>query len=113
MQYDNAARKQHRGIVETVFGGLTNAGLLVTRMKKDQKILSYIALVLLRHNVLTLARILASVFELLTKLGATPGPPAHGADFCNSRKFQHWRRRGWGWASQKAKLSGILETSFP
>ena len=72
MDYDDEARKKHRGIIEPVFGGLTNAGLMVTRLKKESKILSYSAIVMLRHNILTIARNLAAVIELLTKLGDMP-----------------------------------------
>ena len=71
-EYDNEMRKKHRGRVEVVFGGITNAGLMTTRLKKESKILSYSAIILLRHNILTLARALASWFELITKLGTSP-----------------------------------------
>jgi len=74
-EYDDEARKKHRGIIEIVFGGLTNAGLMVTRLKKESKILSYSAIIMLRHNILTIARNLATIIELLTKLGATPASP--------------------------------------
>lgn len=56
LQYDDDARKKYRGIIETVFGGLTNAGLLVTRLKKEIKIISFGAIVLLRHNIMNIAR---------------------------------------------------------
>ena len=71
-EYDDEARKKHRGIIEIVFGGLTNAGLMVTRLKKESKILSYSAIIMLRHNILTIARNLAAIIELLTKLGTSP-----------------------------------------
>ena len=71
-EYDDAARKRYRGIIEVVFGGLTNAGLMTTRLKKEAKILSYCAIIILRHNILNIARNLAISFELLTTLGATP-----------------------------------------
>src|SRR3989338_6970806 len=70
--YDDGARKQKRGRVEVVFGGITNAGLMTTRLRKEAKILSYSAIILLRQNILTLARVLAGYFELLTKLGEAP-----------------------------------------
>ena len=72
IEYDDKARKKHRGVIEVVFGGLTNAGLMVTRLKKESKILSYSAIVMLRHNILTIARNLATIIELLTKLGLLP-----------------------------------------
>jgi len=71
-EYDDKARKKHRGVIEVVFGGLTNAGLMVTRLKKESNILSYSAIVMLRHNILTIARNLAAIIELLTTLGASP-----------------------------------------
>ena len=71
-EYDDAARKRYRGIIEVVFGGLTNAGLMTTRLKKEAKILSYCAIIILRHNILNIARNLAISFELLTTLGETP-----------------------------------------
>ena len=71
-EYDNDARKQNRGVIETVFGGITNAGLMTTRLKKETKILSYATIILLRHNILTLARVLASWFALITNLGLRP-----------------------------------------
>lgn len=55
-EYDDESRKKHRGLIEVIFGGLTNAGLLVTRLKKEAKILAYGAIVLLRHNILNIAR---------------------------------------------------------
>lgn len=61
IEYDDEARKKHRGIVEAVFGGITNAGLMVTRLKKESKILSYSAIVMLRHNIFTIARNLAVI----------------------------------------------------
>src|SRR3989338_4785816 len=70
--YDDGARKQKRGRVEVVFGGTTNAGLMTTRPMKEAKILSFSAIILLRQNILTLARVLAGYFELLTKLGLPP-----------------------------------------
>ena len=70
--YDDGARKQKRGRVEVVFGGITNAGLMTTRLRKEAKILSYSAIILLRQNILTLARVLAGYFELITKLGDAP-----------------------------------------
>lgn len=71
-EYDDEMRKKYRGRVEVVFGGITNAGLMTTRLRKEAKILSYSAIILLRQNILTLARALASWFELLTKLGFLP-----------------------------------------
>ena len=71
-EYDDKARKKYRGIIEVVFGGLTNAGLMATRLKKDSKILSYSAIIMLRHNILTIARNLAAIIELLTTLGSNP-----------------------------------------
>ena len=55
-EYDNLARKKHRGLIETIFGGLTNAGLLVTRLRKKAKILIYGLIVLLRHNIMNIVR---------------------------------------------------------
>lgn len=55
-EYDNISRKKNRGLIETIFGGLTNAGLLVTRLKKEAKILLYGLIVLLRHNIMNIAR---------------------------------------------------------
>ena len=55
-EYDDEARKKHRGIIETIFGGLTNFGLMITRLKKEAKILAYSAIILLRHNILNIAR---------------------------------------------------------
>lgn len=54
--YDDASRKKHRGLIEVIFGGLTNAGLLVTRLRKEVKILLYGVIVLLRHNIMNIAR---------------------------------------------------------
>jgi hypothetical protein len=56
LEYNDKERKKHRGIIETVFGGLTNAGLLVTRLKKEIKIISFGVIVLLRHNIMNIAR---------------------------------------------------------
>lgn len=55
-KYDDKARKKHRGIIETIFGGLTNAKMLITRLKNNTKILSYAAIILLRHNILGVLR---------------------------------------------------------
>lgn len=55
-KYDNQKRKKYRGIIETVFGGLTNAKLFTTRLKKPPKILAYGAITHLRHNILNIAR---------------------------------------------------------
>ena len=71
-EYNDETRKKHRGIIESVFGGITSAGLMTTRMKKEIKILSYSAIIILRHNILTIARQIAIEFELLTKLGTCP-----------------------------------------
>lgn len=71
-EYDDEQRKKFRGIIESVFGGLTNAGLLITRLKKGTKILAYGAIVLLRQNIMSIARKLSLFIELLTKLGGNP-----------------------------------------
>lgn len=55
--YNNETRKRYRGIIETVFGGLTNAGLLITRLKKTSRIIAYGAIILLRNNILNIARL--------------------------------------------------------
>lgn len=55
-EYDDEARKKHRGLIEVIFGGLTNVGLMITRLKKDVKILAYGAIILLRHNILNIMR---------------------------------------------------------
>lgn len=59
-EYNDEKRRKYRGRIEVIFGGITNAKLMTTRLKKETKILSYTALILLRHNILTLARTLAS-----------------------------------------------------
>lgn len=72
-EYHDDKRKKYRGIIETVFGGITNAKLMTTRLKKDQKIRSYTAIIMLRHNIKTLARTLANqTRQFLTKLGMIP-----------------------------------------
>lgn len=71
-EYDDGQRKKFRSIIEPVFGGLTNAGLLVTRLKKETKILAYGAIVLLRHNIMSIARNLSLFIELITTLGDVP-----------------------------------------
>ncbi len=54
--YDDKARRKYRGLIETVFGGFTNAKLLITRLFKKTKILSYAAIILLRHNILNILK---------------------------------------------------------
>ena len=71
-EYNDEARKKNRGVIEAVFGGITNAGLMTTRLKKEAKILSYCAIIILRHNILSIARNLAILLELLTTPGTTP-----------------------------------------
>lgn len=71
-EYDDDERKKHRGVIEPIFGGLTNAGLMVTRLKKESKILCYGAIILLRHNIMNIARNVCYFIELLTKLGSVP-----------------------------------------
>ena len=71
-EYEDYARKKYRGRIEVVFGGITNAGLMTTRLRKESKILAYSVIIMLRHNIFTIARNLATIIELLTKLGATP-----------------------------------------
>ena len=56
LEYSDEKRKATRGIIETIFGGLTNAKLLITRLRIESKILAYCAIVLLRHNVLSILR---------------------------------------------------------
>jgi hypothetical protein len=58
-EYDDGARKKHRGLIEAVFGGITNAGLMTTRLRKHTKTLCYAILILLRQNIKTIARQLA------------------------------------------------------
>lgn len=55
-EYDDKARIKKRGIIETIFGGLTNAGLMITRLKNPFKILSYTAIILPRHNILNITK---------------------------------------------------------
>jgi hypothetical protein len=55
-EYNNEARIMYRGVIETIFGGLTNARLLVTRLRNETKIIAYGAIVLLRHNIMNIAR---------------------------------------------------------
>ena len=77
-EYEDEQRKKFRGIIEPVFGGITNAGLMVTRLKKETKILAYGAIVLLRHNIMSIARNLSCLIQLLTKLGMLPtGTQSH------------------------------------
>lgn len=55
-KYNDQSRKKHRGIIETIFGGLTNAKLLITRLITTTKICSYAAIMLLRHNIMSILR---------------------------------------------------------
>lgn len=55
-EYNNEARIRYRGVIEAIFGGLTNARLLVTRLRNETKIIAYGAIVLLRHNIMNIAR---------------------------------------------------------
>src|SRR3989344_1801753 len=51
--------KKGRGVVETIFGGLRNKGLLSTRLRKEENIYKQGIICLFRHNLFTLLRIKA------------------------------------------------------
>jgi hypothetical protein len=71
-EYDDGQRKLYRGRVEVVFGGTTNARLMNTRLKKKVKILSYCVILMLRHNILTIARQLAVIFGIINQTRSIP-----------------------------------------
>ena len=54
--YDGSIYRQKRGVVETIFGGLRNKGLLDTKYRKDENINKHSILALFRHNLFTLLR---------------------------------------------------------
>jgi len=56
--YDDKARKQHRGLVEGVFGGTTTDTDNKTRFVKDRCRKTHLALVALRHQIRTYFRAL-------------------------------------------------------
>jgi hypothetical protein len=54
--------KELRGIVETVFGGATNAGLMITHAKKEHTRRLDTLMLALRHNLRASLRILKEIF---------------------------------------------------
>jgi hypothetical protein len=72
--------KKIRGIVETVFGGLENKGLLHTRFKRDDNIKKFGVVIQIRHNLMTymkekvknLAYFFIELFDKLKEIGVIP-----------------------------------------
>jgi hypothetical protein len=54
--------KEVRGIVETVFGGATNAGLMITHARKEHTRRLDTLMLALRHNLRTSLRLLKQIF---------------------------------------------------
>lgn len=54
--YDEELYKQKRGVVETIFGGLRNKGLLNTRFRKVESINKHSLISIFRHNLFTILR---------------------------------------------------------
>ena len=59
--------KELRGIVETVFGGATNAGLILSYAKKDHTRRLDTLMLALRHNLITHMRLCKTVFVRQTR----------------------------------------------
>ena len=55
--------KEIRGIVETVFGGATNAGLMITRAQKEHTRRLDTLMLALRHNLRARLRLLKTIFN--------------------------------------------------
>lgn len=65
--------KELRGLVETVFGGLENKGLLHTRLRRDDNIRKFGVVIQIRHNLMVLLKEIAKeicylFIELFDKL---------------------------------------------
>jgi len=57
--------KETRGVVETVFGGLENKGLLNTRLKRDDNIKKFGVIIQIRHNLMAYMKEKVKDFILL------------------------------------------------
>ena len=57
--------KEIRHLVETIFGGLENKGLLHTRMKREDNIHKFSLVVQIRHNLWNLMKLNINLFYLL------------------------------------------------
>lgn len=61
-KYNARSYKQIRGRIEVCYGGLENAGLLVTKMRKPENINKRNVIIALKQNLSTLLRISVNVF---------------------------------------------------
>lgn len=65
LQYSENLYKEGRGVVETIFGGLSNKGLLNTKLRKLENIKKHGLITMLRHNLFTLFRINVGLILIL------------------------------------------------
>jgi len=61
-KYKPEAYKQIRGRVEVCYGGLENAGLLVTKLRKPENINKRNVIIAIKQNLSTLLRASAKLF---------------------------------------------------
>lgn len=71
-EYDNQSRKQNRGLVEGIFGGLETNGSMQMRCRTPHHRDIYVALLGLAHNIRTYLR--ATALRLLLIFAPTPPP---------------------------------------
>jgi hypothetical protein len=62
--------KEIRGIVETVFGGATNAGLMITHARLEHTRRLDTLMLALRHNLRASLRLLKTIFNATNSLNA-------------------------------------------
>jgi len=68
-KFNERLYKEIRGIVETVFGGLTNAGLITTFAKTTKAIQLDTLMLALRHNLMTSIRLYKLIMRQTLKYG--------------------------------------------
>src|SRR3989338_1443401 len=64
-QYSENLYKEGRGVVESIFGGLSNKGLLNTKLRKDENINKHSLISMFRHNLYTLLRLQVGLNQLV------------------------------------------------
>lgn len=87
-QYSENLYKEGRGVVETIFGGLTNKGLLNTRFRKTENVNKHSLIAMFRHNLFTLFRIKTGLNLLLYLFNRQTL-----RQLPISRKQEHWNSR--------------------
>lgn len=64
-KFNKRIYKEVRHIIETVFGGLENKGLLKTKLRRTDNINKYSVIVQIRHNIRTLMKLMSYLFRIV------------------------------------------------